>query len=173
MLAPPPLQSTNPRVGMLETVRNRRGVLTVVDPFDAGTGGRFHRVRVEFADGDGEADQEFIWELEPNRWLVEPAALPQVRSAAPMSHKHFDAIVRAARWGAVAPFVDPDGGDRMTVACAIVAPFHSAVQVEDFQLVPLIKALRMPRIALLLADDVGLGKTVEAGLILAELLGSV
>jgi len=44
------------------------------------------------------------------------------------------------------------------------------VQVEDFQLVPLLKALRMPRVNLLIADDVGLGKTVEAGLILSELL---
>lgn len=159
-----------PRVGMLATIRNRRGVLTAVDPFDSGVGGRFHRVRIEFADGEGDADQEVVWELEPNRWLVEPAALPQVRSTSPMPHRQFDAVVRAARWGAVAPFVDPDGEDGPAVASPIVAPFHSAVQVEDFQLVPLIKALRMPRIALLLADDVGLGKTVEAGLILSELL---
>ena len=52
----------------------------------------------------------------------------------------------------------------------LVAPFHGAIQVEDFQLVPLLKALRMPRVSLLLADDVGLGKTIEAGLILSELM---
>ena len=50
------------------------------------------------------------------------------------------------------------------------SPFHGGVRVEDYQLVPLLKALRMPRVSLLLADDVGLGKTVEAGLILTELL---
>ncbi len=37
-------------------------------------------------------------------------------------------------------------------------------------MVPLLKAMRMPRVSLLLADDVGLGKTVEAGLILSELV---
>ena len=42
--------------------------------------------------------------------------------------------------------------------------------MEDFQLVPLLKAMRMPRVSLLLADDVGLGKTIEAGMVLTELI---
>lgn len=155
---------------MLATVRNRRGVVTAVDPFDAGAQGRFHRVRVEYADTEGALDEELVWELEPNRRLVEPAALPLVRTASPMPNGHYDAIVRAARWTAVSPFLDPDGNDGPLGPLPIASPFHSAVQVEDFQLVPLVKALRMPRISLLLADDVGLGKTIEAGLILNELL---
>ena len=52
----------------------------------------------------------------------------------------------------------------------IASPFHGGVRIESYQLVPLLKALRMPRVNLLIADDVGLGKTVEAGLILTELL---
>lgn len=40
----------------------------------------------------------------------------------------------------------------------------------EFQLVPLLKAIGKDRVRLLIADDVGTGKTIEAGLILAELL---
>lgn len=41
---------------------------------------------------------------------------------------------------------------------------------KDYQLVPVVMSLELPRVRMLLADDVGLGKTIEAGLILTELL---
>jgi ERCC4-related helicase len=44
------------------------------------------------------------------------------------------------------------------------------LRVEPYQLVPLMRALDMPRPRLLLADGVGLGKTIQAGLIAAELI---
>ncbi|MCG3207809.1 MAG: RNA polymerase-associated protein RapA [Anaerolineae bacterium] len=47
---------------------------------------------------------------------------------------------------------------------------RSRVIPKDYQLVPVVMSLEMPRVRLLLADDVGLGKTIEAGLILTELL---
>lgn len=53
-------------------------------------------------------------------------------------------------------------------------PFRSAAQIafepRIYQLVPLLMALRQPVPRLLIADDVGIGKTVEAGLILRELM---
>jgi len=53
-------------------------------------------------------------------------------------------------------------------------PFRSfaslAVTPRTYQLVPLLMALRMPTVRLLIADDVGIGKTIESGLIAAELL---
>jgi len=47
---------------------------------------------------------------------------------------------------------------------------HIAVEPRPYQLVPLLMALRQDPVRLLIADDVGIGKTVEAGLIARELL---
>jgi superfamily II DNA or RNA helicase len=47
---------------------------------------------------------------------------------------------------------------------------RSRVIPKDYQLVPVVMALETPRVRMLLADDVGLGKTIEAGLIITELL---
>jgi superfamily II DNA or RNA helicase len=53
-------------------------------------------------------------------------------------------------------------------------PFRSlagiAVTPRPYQLVPLLMALRMATVRLLVADDVGIGKTIESALIAAELL---
>ncbi len=53
-------------------------------------------------------------------------------------------------------------------------PFRSfgniAVEPRAYQLVPLLMALRLPVVRLLIADDVGIGKTIEAGVIVRELL---
>jgi len=53
-------------------------------------------------------------------------------------------------------------------------PFRSlaglAVEPRPYQLVPLLMALRQATVRLLIADDVGIGKTIEASLIAAELL---
>lgn len=50
------------------------------------------------------------------------------------------------------------------------APFRSGIKIEPYQLEPLYKALKLPRVNLFIADDVGLGKTIEAALIARELL---
>jgi superfamily II DNA or RNA helicase len=55
-------------------------------------------------------------------------------------------------------------------ATRFVARIPGRMRVEPYQLVPLMRALDMPRPRLLLADGVGLGKTIQAGLIAAELI---
>ena len=53
-------------------------------------------------------------------------------------------------------------------------PFRSfgriAVQPRPYQLVPLLMALKLDPVRLLIADDVGIGKTIEAALVARELL---
>lgn len=51
---------------------------------------------------------------------------------------------------------------------ALLASQPGHLDVAPYQLVPVMRALAMPRPRLLLADGVGLGKTIEAGLVLAE-----
>lgn len=55
-------------------------------------------------------------------------------------------------------------------ADALLAVQPGRLKMEAYQLVPVLRAIRMSRVRLLLADGVGLGKTIQAGLILTELM---
>ncbi|MEW6237084.1 MAG: helicase-related protein [Candidatus Omnitrophota bacterium] len=53
---------------------------------------------------------------------------------------------------------------------ALLSVQPGRLRMEPYQLVPVLRALQMSRVRLLLADGVGLGKTIQAGLILTELM---
>lgn len=53
---------------------------------------------------------------------------------------------------------------------ALLAAQPGRLRIEPYQLVPVLRAIRMSRVRLLLADGVGLGKTIQAGLIVTELV---
>jgi len=55
-----------------------------------------------------------------------------------------------------------------TDALSAVQP--GRLRIEPYQLVPVLRAISMTRVRLLLADGVGLGKTIQAGLLLTELI---
>ena len=53
---------------------------------------------------------------------------------------------------------------------ALLAVQPGRLRIEPYQLVPVLRAIRSSRVRLLLADAVGLGKTVQAGLVITELV---
>ncbi|GBQ80079.1 helicase domain-containing protein [Gluconacetobacter johannae DSM 13595] len=101
---------------------------------------------------------EVLWELEPGAHVIERAGLPRITGLDDPAS--LQAFLDAVRWGAAT------NADR----AYLQAPFRSGVSIEDFQLDPLVRAIDMARTSLLIADDVGLGKTIEAGLVIQEML---
>lgn len=108
-------------------------------------------------DGLGETLQ-VIWELEPDAHVVEKAKLPEPTGFDPP--EQLNAFLDAVRWGAASS----------ADVRSIHAPFRAGIDIEDYQLDPVVRAVQMPRVNLLVADDVGLGKTIEAGMVALELL---
>ncbi|MEU9001627.1 DISARM system SNF2-like helicase DrmD [Streptomyces sp. NPDC048551] len=131
-------------------------------PADEGVAGLAHVVSLQSLDED-RLGQELavVWELEVGHTVAPDQGLPEtVRAEAFDDPNTLAAFVDAVRWGAVTS----------ADAESYQAPFRSGANVEAYQLEPLRRALQSSRTNLLLADDVGLGKTIEAGLVVQELL---
>jgi superfamily II DNA or RNA helicase len=131
-------------------------------PADESVAQLTHVVDLQSLDEDRLGEQlSVVWELEVGHTVTPAQGLPETIYA-----EQFDdpttlaGFVDAMRWGAVTS-ADPN---------RYQAPFWSGANVEAYQLEPLRRALGAPRTNLLLADDVGLGKTIEAGLVIQELL---
>ncbi|MBI4955206.1 MAG: DEAD/DEAH box helicase [Myxococcales bacterium] len=103
---------------------------------------------------------EVLWELELGARVLQPEThgLGAITGIDPP--RHFGAYLHALKWSSVTA----------TDAKLFQAPFRAGIELHDHQLTPLKKALALPRANLFIADDVGLGKTIEAGLVLQELL---
>lgn len=157
-----------PREGMLATVRNRRALITAVDESLPARGEITRVVRVDYMDTDAPAQDDLLWDMEPGAEIVPPRQLPPIDATPPMQARDFDALTHAARWLAMTPYAGIEGLSEGVTPLA--SPLYGSIQIEDYQLVPLVRALRMPRVSLALFDDVGLGKSVEAGLVLSELI---
>ncbi|MBK8464930.1 MAG: DEAD/DEAH box helicase family protein [Chloracidobacterium sp.] len=150
---------------MMATVRNRRGIISAVTPINDLNGESVHLVQIDYTDTDSPVTDSLIWEREIQPNLLEARALPDLTLSSPMGPADFEAIQRSVRWSALTPF------DRFSdLNDLVTAPYFGAVQTDDYQLLPVLTALRMPRIGIMIADDVGLGKTIEAGFIITELL---
>ncbi|WP_407111333.1 DISARM system SNF2-like helicase DrmD [Streptomyces sp. DSM 116494] len=148
-----------PAEGRLVEVRGQNWVVSEVEP--SGPAGSHTLVRLQsVADGRYGETLSVVWEVEPGRRVLPAGSLPDAAAGQYDPPERLAAFLDAVRWSAVA------SADVRTLQ----APFRSGVAVEPYQLEPVSRAVGAPRVNLLLADDVGLGKTIEAGLVAQELL---
>lgn len=157
-----------PEQGQLAHVRNRKWAVVDVLPatlpkgVDDVTSPRQHLVRLNSVEDDAFNEElQVIWELEPGASAIEGGDELPGPDRGFDDPDRFDAFLHAVRWGAISQTYHTR---------TLQAPFRSGISIEDYQLDPLVRALNMPRVSLLIADDVGLGKTIEAGLVAQELI---
>lgn len=152
MLAPRP-----PRQGNIVHVRRRHYLVHDVVRGDRPEDATLVRMHCIEDDAPG-APLEVLWELELDPRILEDDK-PTVGGGLD-EPKMFGAWLNALRWNCVSS----------TDKTLLQAPFRAGIDIKPYQLEPLRKALDLPRVNLFIADDVGLGKTIEAGLILQELV---
>ena len=148
-----------PQTGDIVRVRSRQylveGVNLPPNPGDSSL------VRLSCLDDDAQGDElEVLWEREIDARLLRETDWARIASRGFDAPRLFSAYLHTLRWNCVTA----------TDAKLFQAPYRAGIEVKAYQLEPLRLALGMPRVNLFIADDVGLGKTIEAGLILRELL---
>ena len=131
-------------------------------PADEGTAYLTHVIALQSLEEDRLGEElSVVWELEVGHTVAPDQGLPETINPDGFDNPNtLAAFVDAVRWGAVTS-ADAD---------SYQAPFRSGADVKAYQLEPLRRALQSARTNMLLADDVGLGKTIEAGLVIQELL---
>ena len=113
------------------------------------------------ADDDAQGQSlDVFWNYEIDRRILEDEHWHDLGARGFDVPGQFAAFLHTLRWNCVTA-TDPN---------LFQAPFRAGIKIDAYQMEPLRKALRLPRVNLFIADDTGLGKTIEAGLIARELL---
>jgi ERCC4-related helicase len=150
---------TFPTPGQIARVRQRTYLVDqVVKPKRAADS---TLVQLSCVDDDNQGQPlEVLWEKELDPTVLTGEAWDQIAEKGFDESELFAAYLNTLKWNCVTS-TDPR---------LFQSPFRAGIRLDAYQLEPLRKALRMPRVNLFIADDVGLGKTIEAGLIARELL---
>ncbi len=148
-----------PTPGQIARVRQRHYLVeeTVAPPRP----GDSTLVKLSCIDDDAQGQPlEVLWEREVDSELPSGEAWDRIASRGFDESRLFAAYLNTLRWNCVTA-TDPK---------LFQSPFRAGIRLDAYQLEPLRKALLLPRVNLFIADDVGLGKTIEAALIARELL---
>lgn len=139
--------------------RSHRWLVDEVEPAEHPEGDTVVRMACLDDDANGQL-LEVFWEREVDAQVLGETTWDTVGQRGFDQPQVFGSYLNTLRWNCVTS-TDPG---------LFQAPLRAGIDVKPYQLEPLRKALRMPRVSLFIADDVGLGKTIEAGLIMRELL---
>lgn len=143
-----------------EIVRVRQRQYLVEDVQPPTASGEATLVSLSCLDDDAQGEAlEVLWEHEIDTEVVR-ASWDRLGRRDFDAPSRFAAYLHALRWNCVTA----------TNPRLFQSPWRAGIEVMSYQLEPLRKALRLPRVNLFIADDVGLGKTIEAGLVLREML---
>jgi SNF2 family DNA or RNA helicase len=142
------------QVGATVLARGNRYLVVAADAIAQENGEPVRRLRLRGIEEPFRNEEICVLHpLEP----VQPDEIPELNLTRPGRLARFQLLMDGIRLS-LAP-----GDDRL------VSSNRSRIEFEPYQQVPALRALELPRPRLLIADDVGLGKTIEAGLILREL----